>query len=180
MKRKAPSKRSLHVKIAASVLLKLFISGKSFQNVTNLPSFIERTPKKVIQCSTLNYDLGLQPTLVKLHIDLSYLIFVHIFFVNPTRGTKRCRVDIIVCLPCTLTVTLKWDLSNMRTALHIVYMVLYLCAKSFQNVINLPWAIERTCIIVIQCLSLNYDFDLQPTYALHIDSTYLIILHSYL
>ena len=50
-------------------------------------------------------------------------------------------------------------------------MVIYICAKSFKNVINLSRVRERTLNIVIQCLTMNYDLDLQPTLAKHTHCT---------
>ena len=43
-----------------------------------------------------------------------------------------------------------------------------ICAK---NVINLSRVRERTLNIVIQCLTMNYDLDLQPTLAKHTHCT---------
>ena len=44
-------------------------------------------------------------------------------------------------------------------------LAFYFCVKSFQNVTNLPWVIERTRNTDIQCLSLNFDHE--PTLVKH-------------
>jgi len=46
-------------------------------------------------------------------------------------------------------------------------MVLYICAKSFQNVTNPSRVIEQTHNTAIQCLTLNYDLDLERILVKH-------------
>ena len=88
--------------------------AKSFQNVTNPSSVIERTCNTVIQCLTLNYDLYLEPTLVN-----------HELFVNPTRGS-RYTVDTTVCL--TLKYHLDLEVTLVKYALRTLsHGTLHLC-----------------------------------------------------
>jgi len=62
-------------------------------------------------------------------------------------------------------------MSNMRSAHRL--MVLYMFAKSFQNVTNPLSIIEQTRNTVIQCLTLNDDINLEHTHS-NIVSSYII------
>ena len=74
-----------------------------------------------------------------------------------------------------MTLTLNRHWSNIRNAHR--FIILDICAELFKNPTRGSKDIERTQNTVIQCLTLNYDFDLKPTlgqtYVLHLDVSYL-------
>jgi len=108
----------------------------------------------------------------------------HLFYSVNVNHILKCHqpfkiysADTTVCL----TLNLKRPWSNMHSA-HCL-MVLYICAKSFQNFTNPSRVIERTHHTVIQCLTLNYDLALELTLVKQrgcIDSSYLTFVQSYL
>ena len=76
-------------------LIAFYVCAKSFQNVTNHSEVIERTRTTAIQCLTVNYDLGLEPTMVKhTHWTSTY----HAWHLCPVickshQSFKRSRTD---------------------------------------------------------------------------------------
>jgi len=66
-----------------------------------------------------------------------------------------------------LTLNRPW--SNIRTAHRLI--VLDICAELFEITTKGSKDIERTQNTVIQCLTLNFDLDLEPTLIKHTHCT---------
>ena len=86
---------------------------------------------------------------------------------NPSRVIERTRNTV---LPWTITLSLNRPWPNICTAYRLI--ILDICAKLFENPTRgSKDNIEQTQNTVIQCLTLNYDLDLEPTLVKHTHCT---------
>ena len=131
-----------------------------------------QTFNTVIQCLTLNNDLGIESNLVEhTHCTSTHHTW-HLCraICKFHQGFNIYREDTIVCL--TLTLTLKWPSSNIHTAYWLI--ILDICAELFVYPTRGSKDIERAQNTVIQCLSLNYDLDLEHNLVKHIWGLFLL------
>ena len=103
---------------------------------------LKQTRNTVIQWLTLNYDLDLEPTLVKYTHCTSTYHTRHLCRVmcKSHYGFKRYKADTIVCLTSSYHIDLEtW--TNIRSAHRII--ILDICAELFVNLTRSSKDIER-------------------------------------